>query len=356
MSDGSSPRDGAVDRPRRELCLVTGATGFIGGRLAERLVREGMSVRCLARASSDTSRLSGLGVQVVRGDLTSASTLPPAVEGCRFVLHCGALVSDWATKKEIVATNVAGTRNLLAAAADASVERLVHFSTTDVYGHPGAAGIDETCAPGRFRNWYAQTKLEAEAEVRRAQATGALDTVILRPATVYGPGSTDVVGEIARAIRAGNMLLIDRGRAIAGLCYVENVIDAALLALREHAAVGQAFNVSDGLDVTWRRFADDLADGLGCPAVRWSMPLWLASAIGFSLEHAYRLLRSSTGLSTAPLLSRQAVHVLGIDQDFSARRARETLGWEPRVGYAAGLEATLAWLRTEHLERVSLSR
>ena len=122
--------------------------------------------------------------------------------------------------------------------------------------------------------------------------------MILRPATVYGPGSTDVVGEIARAIRGRHMLLVDRGRAVAGLCYVENLIDAALLALRHEAAPGQAFNVSDGLDVTWRQFTDGLAEGLGCPQVRWSLPYWLANGLGFSLEHGYRLLRRATGLST----------------------------------------------------------
>ena len=241
---------------------------------------------------------------------------------------------------------------MLQAAIDASVERLIHFSTTDVYGYPGGAGvpIDETYTATRFRNWYAQTKLAAEAEVRRVEAAHELETVILRPATVYGPGSTDVVGEIARAIRNGSMLLIDGGHAVAGLVYVENLVDAALLAARHEAAAGHAFNASDGLDVTWRQFTDGLAEGLGCSHVRWSMPYWMANGIGFSLEHGYRFLRRTTRLTTAPLLSRQAVQMLGSNQDFSNRKARKLLGWEPRIDYAAGLEATLAWLKAEHLE------
>jgi nucleoside-diphosphate-sugar epimerase len=294
------------------------------------------------------------------------------------------LVSDWATTQEIARTNVQGTRNLLEACLGASVRRFIHFSTTDVYGYPDCAAIDETYAATRFRNWYAQTKLDAEAEVRRVQQmaareatapeaaapeaaapeaaapdaaapdaaapdAAALEAVILRPATVYGPGSTDVIGEIARAIQGRHMLLVDRGRAIAGLCYVENLVDAALLALSHEAAPGHAFNVSDGLDVTWRQFTDELAEGLGCAKVRWSLPYWLANSVGFSLEHAYRMLRVSTGLSAPPLLSRQAVQVLGKSQDFSNRKAREMLGWEPRVDYATGLQATLAWLRAEHL-------
>jgi len=351
VSDGAPLRGSPLDPTREDVCLITGASGFIGGRLARRLAQEGFPVRCLVRASSDTSSLEQLEVQIAVGDLTSPRSLARAVEGCDYVFHCGALVSDWATREEIAATNVGGTRSLLDACVAASVRRFVHFSTTDVYGHPDGAAIDEAYTATRFRNWYAQTKLDAEAEVRRAEHEHALDAVILRPATVYGPGSADVVGEIARAIRAGNMLLVDKGRAVAGLCYVENLIDAAVLALRHNAAPGHAFNVSDGLAVTWREFTNALAEGLGCSQVRWSMPYWLAGGIGFSLEHGYRLMRRTTGLSARPLLSRQAVHVLGNNQDFSNRKARELLGWEPRVDYPAGLEATLAWLRSEYLQR-----
>jgi acetylornithine/succinyldiaminopimelate/putrescine aminotransferase/nucleoside-diphosphate-sugar epimerase len=336
--------------PARDgLCLITGATGFIGGHLATRLVDEGHAVRCLVRECSDTSRLEQLDVELAVGDLTSASSLARAVNGCSYVFHCGALVSDWATTQEITQTNVVGTRNLLAASVDASVQRFVHFSTTDVYGHPGASAVDESYAPSRFRNWYAQTKLDAEGEIRRVEMADALDLVVLRPATVYGPGSTDVVGEIARAMRDRSMLLVDGGRAIAGLCFIDNLIDAAVLAFRHDAAPGRTFNISDGLDITWREFTDGLAEGLGFSKVRWSLPYWAANSVGFSLEHGYRLLRRATGMNSAPLLSRQAVQVLGKDQDFSTRTARELLGWEPRVDYSAGLEATLVWLRTEYL-------
>ncbi len=349
-SDWTARRGKPVDPSRDDVCLVTGATGFVGGRLAQRLAQEGRSVRCLVRASSDTSLLDDLDVEIAVGDLTSARSLARAVDGCDYVFHCGALVSDWATKQEIAQTNVDGTRSLLEASVGASVQRFVHFSTTDVYGYPDVAGVDEMYAATRFRNWYAQTKLKAEGEVRRTERAHAMDAVILRPATVYGPGSIDVVGEIARAIRGRNMLLVDGGRAVAGLCYVDNLLDAAVLALGHEAAPGQAFNVTDGLPVTWREFADGLSEGLGCSKVRWSVPYWMASGVGFSLEHGYRLLRTTTGLSSPPLLSRQAVQVLGKNQDFSNRRAREMLGWVPRVEYSAGLEATLAWLKADYFK------
>ncbi len=93
-----------------ELCLITGASGFIGGRLASRLRDHGSPVRCLVRASSDASLLQELGVEIAVGDLTDARSLAGALNGCGCVVHCGALVSDWATVAEIAAVNVAGTR------------------------------------------------------------------------------------------------------------------------------------------------------------------------------------------------------------------------------------------------------
>ncbi len=339
-------RGGAIDTSRDDVCLVTGASGFIGSHLVQRLVGDGVPVRCLVRAGSNTRLLEQLGVQIAVGDLTDAASVARAADGCNYVLHCGALVSDWATVQEMTRINVAGTRNVLEAAAGASVKRVIHLSSTDVYGHPGRQAIDETFSPSRFSNWYSRTKLDAEAEVHRATSRG-LETVILRPATIFGPRSVNVVGEIAKAIRGGNMLLIGGGRAVAGLCYVDNLVDAAVLALTHQAAAGEAFNVTDGLEVTWRGFVDDVAGGLGCASARWNAPYWVASGLGFSMEQGYRLLRATTRLRLPPLLSRQAVDVMGRDQSFSNAKIRRVLGWEPRIDYQSGLQSTLDWLAAE---------
>jgi nucleoside-diphosphate-sugar epimerase len=347
VSPGGRTSGDALDPASAGGCLITGATGFIGGHLAGRLAGQGWQVRCLARPTSDTSQVDGLDVEIVEGDLQDPDSLARAVDGCRVVFHCGAMVSDWATVEEITRVNVRGTQNLLAAAVGASVDRFIHFSTTDVYGHRGHEAIDESYVGRRFSNWYAQTKLGAEREVRSAETANGLAAVILRPATVYGPRSREVIGDIARAIRGGNMLLINGGRAVAGLVYVDNLIDAAVLAAGHDSAPGQAFNVTDGLGVTWRQFTDDLARGLGCQGPRWSLPFAAANGIAFALEHGYRLLRRTAGVRTRPLLSRQAVHVLGAEQRFSNHKISSLLGWAPRASYASGLAATLAWLRSE---------
>jgi ornithine--oxo-acid transaminase len=338
-----------IDPSQDNVCLVTGGTGFIGGHLVKRLVADGYQVRCLVRPTSDTSALEKLPVELVRGDLTDARSLRAAASGCKYVLHSAAMVSDWGTIAEIEAANVGGTRNVVAAAVDAGVDRFIQISSTDVYGYPGGRGVDEAYTATRFRNWYAQTKLAAEAEVRRAETADGLEAVILRPATVYGPGSKETVGEIAKALRGGQMLMIGGGRADAGLCYIENLADAAMLALTSDAAPGTAFNVCDGDGITWRRFTDDLAAGIGSRPARWNIPYPVAYGLGVGLEQGYRAVRRATGLQMRALLSRQAVQILALPQSFSNRQARELLGWAPGVDYAAGLAATLDWLRTDYL-------
>jgi nucleoside-diphosphate-sugar epimerase len=323
------------------VCLVTGASGFVGRHVVRRLVADGRyAVRALVRATSDTSGL-GDDVERVVGDLADPRSVARAAEGCAAIVHCGAMVSDWATVAELRAVNVEGTRAVARAAA-VSGARLVHISTTDVYGHPGGAPVDERTPPARFANWYAQTKREAEAAVL---ASGA-DAVLLRPATVYGPGSREVIGEIATALRGGYMLLVGRGRTDAGLVHVDDLADAVLAALdAPPAARGQAFNVSDELGVTWRRLTDDLAAGLGCGPARLSLPYGVAEGLGEVLERGYRRARAATGVTVPALLSRQAVQVLGVDQRFANTKARAGLSWAPRVDYARGLASTLAWLR-----------
>lgn len=143
------------------------------------------------------------------------------------------------------------------------------------------------------------------------------------------------------------MLLIDGGRPVAGLVFVDNLVEAAVRAVDHEAAVGETFNVTDGLEVTWRQFTNDLARGLDCPGARWTVPFAVAQPLALGLEHGYRLLRRSLGVTSRPLLSRQAVHVLGTHQRFSNDKLRGALGWTPQISYSDGLAATLAWLRSE---------
>ncbi|MBS4051239.1 MAG: NAD-dependent epimerase/dehydratase family protein [Methylomonas sp.] len=323
---------------------VTGASGFVGKRLVERLVRRGHAVTCLLRPSSSAHGLDRPGIEVKRGFLTDSLFLHASLAGCDAVIHCAAMVSDWGTVHEIRAANVTATQSLVKAAAQTGIGHFVHISTTDIYGHPGQAGISELHPPSqKFANWYSETKREAEYAV----LGGTIAHTLIRPATVYGPGSKTLVGEIGKALQSGFMLLIDGGKPCAGLTYIDNLIDAIELALFNPRAYSEAFNVSDASAVTWAEFVDGIAQDLGVRYRKISLPYSVAFKLGHGLESSYRQLRRLTGCQVQALLSRQAVQVMGIPQDFSIEKAGSHLGFAPVVGFEEGIKKSVQWLRAD---------
>ena len=170
-SNGSSTQTGTDKMtPRKQKSpsfdvLVTGATGFIGGRLTERLVEQGASVRVLVRPGSDRRRLEKLDVELVEGTLEDAASLRRAMHGIKTIYNCTGLSTDWARWSAFEQTNVTGVKNLLdAAARTGSTERFLHLSTTDVYGYPNEA-CDESVAPRDVGLPYNRSKLVGEQAV-----------------------------------------------------------------------------------------------------------------------------------------------------------------------------------------------
>jgi nucleoside-diphosphate-sugar epimerase len=325
--------------------LVTGASGFLGGRLTEMLAERGDPVRILARATSDLRHLSHLQIQIVRSDLDDAAALAEAMRGVRVVYHCAACSTDWAAPSTYLRANVAGTQNLLDAAVRAgSVERFLHVSTTDVYGYPRVP-CDEDAPLRDVRLPYNRTKIQGEEAVWRAHRDRGLPVTVVRPATIYGPRGKDFVVDIAGMLRQGMMLLIDGGRARGGFTYVDNVAQAMMNAAASSKAVGRAYNISDGTGVTWREYTCALADALGYRRPRFSLPFPIAMALGASMEVPFGLLK----LDGRPLLTRHAVYLLARDQEYPAARAREDFGFAPQVPFADGIVRSAEWVRSREL-------
>ncbi len=157
-----------------------------------------------------------------------------------------------------------------------------------------------------------------------------------------GPRGKDFVVEIAKMMRQRLMLLIDGGRARGGFTYVDNVAAAMMDAAVSPAAVGGAYNISDGTGTTWREYTDALADALGYKRPWLRLPFSASMALAPGMEAVQRALR----LPGRPLLTRHAVHLLGQDQEFPAARAREDFGFSPRVSFADGIALSAAWLRS----------
>jgi nucleoside-diphosphate-sugar epimerase len=308
------------------------------------LAERGETVRILARASSDLQHLSHLDLQIVRGDLSHEAAVAEAVRGVRVVYHCAACSTDWAPLATYVTTNVVGTQNLLDAAIRAgTVERFLHVSTTDVYGYP-LTPCDETAPMRDVGLPYNRTKIHGEEAAWRAHREHGLPVTVVRPATIFGPRSKDFVAEIAKLLRQRMMLLIDGGRAPGGFTYVDHVAQAMMDAVERPVTLGRAYNVSDETGTTWREYTHALADAMGYPRARLSLPFSVAMTLGQIMEGPHGLLR----LSARPLLTRHAVHLLGQSQEFRAARARADLGFAPKVPLAEGVARSAAWLRSNY--------
>ncbi|MGH3376133.1 MAG: aminotransferase class I/II-fold pyridoxal phosphate-dependent enzyme [Actinoallomurus sp.] len=337
-----APRSGGAD------VLVAGASGFIGGHLTRRLVEHGHNVRVLVREGSDRSAFDDLPVEVEVGSLSDVESLHRATAGVRHVYNCTGMSADWGPWSDFEQVNVHGSRNLVEAAADAgTVERFLHVSTTDVYGYPvkpcdESAGLNDIGLP------YNRSKVLGERAVTRAAERAGLAYTIVRPVSVYGPGSKDFVIEIANLLLAKQMVYVRKGRAPAGLLYVGNAADAMIAAATAASTAGRAYNLRDPEMTTWREYIEALAAGLGVKPPSISLPSAVATGVASASEKVYGSLR----VKSRPVLTRHAVHLLNRDQSYSIERARDDFGFKSAVGFEEGMRHTIDWLNSAEGRRL----
>ena len=322
--------------------LITGASGFLGGRLAEMLAEQRIPARILVRASSNLDHLAHLSTDVVRGELTDADILSAALRDVSHVFHCAGCSTDWAPAVTYYEANVHATQALLLAARYAgTLERFLHISTTDVYGYPRIPCDEDH--PRTFVGLpYNETKCLGEAAVVEAHEKAGLPTTILRPATIYGPRGSAFVTDIVRLLREGSMALFDKGRERGGFCYVDNVAQAMIDAALSPATIGRTYNITDGTNVTWKQYVADLAAGLTLKQP-W---LQVASPIAMQVAHAMETAYQYLPLPGRPLLTRHAVLLLSRDQEYPTGRAQRDFGLAPAISFEEGMARSIAWARS----------
>jgi nucleoside-diphosphate-sugar epimerase len=336
--------------------LVTGATGLLGSHLVERLIARGNRVRVLARPGSRTEFLDSLGVDVVRGDLTDRAACAAATADVALVFHCAAKVGDWGRWHEFQTGCIDATRTLAQVAARAGVDRFVHISSTSAYGHPPdqETPIDETTPLGQnvwVLDYYTRSKVDCERSLWQMAAAGDLPLTVIRPSWLFGERDRTTVPRLIREFRRGRMLIVGRGDNPLSAVYAGVVADAALLAARDPASRGEAYNITSQGPISQRAFLDLFADALEVPRVSRQVPYALAFTGGFLLELQDRLL----GRSLPPRVTRYGAWLLGRRLEYSTDKARARLGWEPEISYRDSIERTIRWFRDREQGAPALS-
>lgn len=325
--------------------LVTGATGFVGSAVAQRLLAAGERVRVLVRPGSDRSNLAGLAVETVLGDLRDPASLPPALAGCQALLHVAADYRLWVPDPAaMLASNVAGTRALMQAALAAGVPRIVYTSSVATLGLVEGGLGDETTpvALADMIGPYKRSKFLAEAEVRRLVREARLPAVIVHPSTPLGPGDvkpTPTGRMVAEAVAGRMPAFVDTGLNIV---HVEDVAAGHLLALA-HGRIGQGY-VLGGENLTLGAILAEVARLCGRRPPRLRLPHGAVLPLAWAAEGWARL----TG--TEPFATRDGLRMARHRMFFSSGKAQAELGYAPRPASEA-IAAAVAWFKARAAAR-----
>lgn len=313
--------------------FVTGGSGFIGGALIRRLIADGHPVKALARSDSAAAKVTELGAEAVRGDLSDVDSIAAGAAGAEWAFHAAAWVERGGSWADFRRGNVEGTRNVVDACRKAGVRRLVHVGTEAAVmaGQP-LVNVDET-APLRpdAKAPYPATKAEAERIVRDANGD-ELETVAVRPRFVWGAGDTSVLPQIVGAVQSGRFAWIGGGTHLTATTHIDNTVEGLVLAA-ERGTPGDAYFVTDGDPVVFRDFLTEMLATQGVAAPSRVLPMWLAKVIAEGGERAWQIL----GRSGPPPLDYFTVWASGQECTINIAKARTELGYAPVRTHEEGM-------------------
>jgi 2-alkyl-3-oxoalkanoate reductase len=320
--------------------LVTGAMGLLGSHVVDLLVDRGEQVRTLVRPSDRTERLAALGVDVCRGDLGDRQSLEEAVDGVDSVLHCAAKTGPWGPEAEYLRANVWGLKALVDAAQTAGVRRFVHVSSITVHGNDIHGTADET-APLRVEpNPYSRTKVAGERMLATLIQERAAPITIVRPGWVYGPRDVASFGRFATLIHEGKMIIIGSGANHIPLIYVRDAAEGVILAAATPNVIGKTYLLVNDECVTQHEYLMAIARELGVPPPTRRLPYRVALGLGATAELVGHVVRLKH-----PPVQRYGLQLLGGENRFNITRARQELGFVPRVTMSDGVRESVAWFR-----------
>lgn len=320
--------------------FISGASGFVGGSAARRLVVEGHTVRAMSRSERSDALIRALGAEPVRCSLDDVSA--EHLAGCDIAVHSAAYVEPWGEPDAWDKANVGGTQRMLLAARRAGVRRFIHIGTEAALVHgQDLINADETYPLAFGSSYpYCRTKALAEQAVRDANdLAGGFATIVLRPRMIWGPGDATLLPILLKMAASGQWMWIDHGRALTSTTYIDNLVDAIVLAL-DKGRPGEAYFILDEGTRSLHEMVSAMAGVAGVRLPEKSMPYWLAASIAWLCEAAWRTFR----LRGEPPLTRHAAMVMARECTLRGDKAKQELGYAPRVSVAQGLAALRASL------------
>jgi nucleoside-diphosphate-sugar epimerase len=325
--------------------LVTGGNGFVGRHVVSVLQDRGDTVRVLALPGEDTHWLELRGVAVCRGDVRDPAAVAAAVRGMDTVLHLAAMMDVWRPMRDYHTVNVTGTQNVCRAALAQGVRRLVHMSSSSVYGMALGRPADESFPLAPFPDPYPVTKAAGDRVVQRMIAENRLPAVIIRPDQIFGPGDHLHFGRMADRLRAGRSVIVGPGDNALPFVYVTDVVQGLLLALDHPNAVGQAFNITNDSPLTQQQILEAIARETGVKPPRRHASYRALYAAGYLAERVAALSPSPH----RPPITRLGVAFLGTDNRYAIGKARSELGFRPLVSLPHGIQLAAVWYgRRDH--------
>lgn len=320
--------------------LITGATGFLGEHLTQRLLTDGVSVRVLARSMTKAKPFIERGAELIEGEITDVSALRQAVQDVSVVYHlAGKLFMPGVPTEEYHRTHIEGTQALLMCLQDhGGIARFVHCSTTGVLGVTGNAPADEA-APFRPTNAYEKTKLGAELLVKDAVKQG-FPAVIVRPGLIYGPGDLHLLG-FFRSIQRGLFRPIGRQPVWLHPIYIDDMTEAFVRCAQDQRAIGECFHIAGQEPTTLATLARTIADSLGVSRPRGMIPLPVARALALAGDALPASLKQ-----VAPLTSSR-LDFLTHSRKYNITKAQELLDFVADTDLKRGIAKTAAWYRAE---------
>ncbi len=331
--------------------LITGATGLLGSHLIKQLQERGEQIRALVLPVENASKLTAQGVEVVRGDITDASTLKPAVQDVDLVFHLAGMMGVHRPMSDYRLVNVTGSENLYKAAQKAGVRRFVHTSSHTVYGLGYGRFMTENDPLRPNLDPYPVTKVEGDRLIRRLMLNSAMETVILRPGTFFGPYDRLHFGRMAQKAKDGKVLLVGRGTNALPFCYVTDVVDGFMLGAYHKNAPGNVYNITNDKPLTQQEMYEAIAEAVGGPRPTIHLPYL---PIYYGSIVAERVVAPLT--HTKPVVTELGALMFGSDNRHSVEKARRELGFEPKVPLRAGIKLAAAWFNAGGMDQPSVTQ